>query len=179
MTATQGGRGNNNDSDKTVCWKSVSWRQLAEHNREDDAWLAVRGHVYDVTSWVHVHPGGKDVILLNAVPHTRALPPLSWHSMGGEEGEDSIVFASIFASLRSRRRLNTPILTPSQSSVVRRNTYTEDGHAGLDRRAGMQRSCSRPTTRCGSRGRSNATEWGRWWIPSTPPSHRCPSSTSR
>lgn len=45
----------------------LSWRQLAEHNKEGDAWLAIRGQVYDVTSWVNAHPGGKDTILLNAV----------------------------------------------------------------------------------------------------------------
>jgi predicted heme/steroid binding protein len=48
---------------------SMSWRQLAEHNKEGDAWLAIRGQVYDVTSWVNAHPGGKDTILLNAVRH--------------------------------------------------------------------------------------------------------------
>jgi predicted heme/steroid binding protein len=52
----------------------LSWRQLAEHNKEGDAWLAIRGQVYDVTSWVNAHPGGKDTILLNAVrvhlPHS-------------------------------------------------------------------------------------------------------------
>ncbi len=47
----------------------LSWRQLAEHNKEGDAWLAIRGQVYDVTSWVNAHPGGKDTILLNAVRH--------------------------------------------------------------------------------------------------------------
>lgn len=44
----------------------LSWRQLAEHNKEGDAWLAIRGQVYDVTSWVNAHPGGKDTILLNS-----------------------------------------------------------------------------------------------------------------
>jgi len=30
------------------------------------AWLAIRGQVYDVTSWVNAHLGGKDTILLNS-----------------------------------------------------------------------------------------------------------------
>jgi len=34
---------------------------------EADAWLAVRGKVYDVTKWLKSHPGGKDVLLYNAV----------------------------------------------------------------------------------------------------------------
>lgn len=46
--------------------REITWRELSKHNREGDAWLAVRGVVYDVTEWVHKHPGGKDVILLNA-----------------------------------------------------------------------------------------------------------------
>jgi len=44
----------------------LTWQELAQHNTKDDAWMAVRGQVYDVTSWLKSHPGGRDVLLLNA-----------------------------------------------------------------------------------------------------------------
>lgn len=43
----------------------ISMAELQRHNRSDDCWLAVRGKVYDVTSWVAKHPGGEDPLVLN------------------------------------------------------------------------------------------------------------------
>jgi len=63
----------------------LTWQELAQHNTKDDAWMAVRGQVYDVTSWLKSHPGGRDVLLLNAVSLGADLPtpkqtPLSYSS---------------------------------------------------------------------------------------------------
>lgn len=33
----------------------------------DDAWLAIRGRVYNVTHYLPYHPGGKDISLFNYV----------------------------------------------------------------------------------------------------------------
>jgi len=46
--------------------KTFTWQELASHNTEKDCWVAVRGKIYDVTEFMHRHPGGKDVLLLNA-----------------------------------------------------------------------------------------------------------------
>lgn len=47
--------------------KKITWEDLSKHNVASDCWLAVRGKVYDVTSWVPKHPGGEDTIVLNGV----------------------------------------------------------------------------------------------------------------
>jgi len=44
---------------------ALTWEELEKHNVRDDCWLAVRGKVYDVTSWVPKHPGGEDTVVLN------------------------------------------------------------------------------------------------------------------
>jgi len=45
--------------------KNITWDELNKHNVSTDCWLAVRGKVYDVTSWVSKHPGGEDPLVLN------------------------------------------------------------------------------------------------------------------
>ncbi|XP_052861849.1 cytochrome b5 reductase 4 [Anopheles cruzii] len=38
----------------------VNHAELAQHNRPDDAWMAIRGKVYNVTRYMDFHPGGPD-----------------------------------------------------------------------------------------------------------------------
>lgn len=38
----------------------VTPEQLAQHNTKDDAWLAIRGNVYNVTRYMSFHPGGVE-----------------------------------------------------------------------------------------------------------------------
>ncbi|KAN0048042.1 hypothetical protein ACTA71_002433 [Dictyostelium dimigraforme] len=51
---------------KVIAGKQYSWSELAKHNTEHDCWVAVDGKVYDITKWVPLHPGGKEVLLLAA-----------------------------------------------------------------------------------------------------------------
>jgi cytochrome b involved in lipid metabolism len=37
--------------------------QVAAHNSASSCWTAINGKVYDVTSWIHQHPGGAAAIL--------------------------------------------------------------------------------------------------------------------
>lgn len=70
----------------------ISWEELGKHNVKGDCWMAVRGKVYDVTSWVEKHPGGEDTIVLNggrdatqlfeAYHPTKVYPTLSKYYVG-------------------------------------------------------------------------------------------------
>ncbi|WOK98026.1 hypothetical protein Cni_G06735 [Canna indica] len=42
----------------------ISSEELRTHNKPSDLWISIRGKVYDVSEWVHVHPGGE-IPLLN------------------------------------------------------------------------------------------------------------------
>ncbi|GAM27316.1 hypothetical protein SAMD00019534_104910 [Acytostelium subglobosum LB1] len=46
--------------------KLYSWAELAKHNTEEDCWVAIDGKVYDITKWLPIHPGGKNILLLSA-----------------------------------------------------------------------------------------------------------------
>lgn len=42
---------------------SVSKSELAKHNQVNDAWMAIRGRVFNVTRYMDFHPGGVDELM--------------------------------------------------------------------------------------------------------------------
>ncbi|KAF9955402.1 hypothetical protein BGZ65_003410 [Modicella reniformis] len=48
----------------TIGYFSVN--QVAAHNSENDCWIIVHGKVYEVSTFLNDHPGGKKIILKNA-----------------------------------------------------------------------------------------------------------------
>ena len=40
--------------------------ELKKHNKEEDAWIAINGKVYNMTEYLKFHPGGKNVLLSTA-----------------------------------------------------------------------------------------------------------------
>jgi len=46
--------------------KIFTMSQVSKHNNEKDCWIVVANKVYDATSFLKDHPGGKAAILINA-----------------------------------------------------------------------------------------------------------------
>lgn len=44
----------------------VSLSELATHNKQDDAWMAIRGMVFNVTHYMEFHPGGVPAVMAGA-----------------------------------------------------------------------------------------------------------------
>lgn len=42
--------------------KTISKKVVAQHASASSCWTIVKGGVYDVTSWISAHPGGKAAI---------------------------------------------------------------------------------------------------------------------
>eukprot|EP00392_Amoebophrya_sp_AT5.2_P002632 g2637.t1 len=40
--------------------------EVAPHNKENDAWVVIKGNVANVTHFLKVHPGGKAILLANS-----------------------------------------------------------------------------------------------------------------
>lgn len=40
--------------------------EILKHNKIDDCWIIVKNNVYDITSFIKHHPGGKDILLSRA-----------------------------------------------------------------------------------------------------------------
>lgn len=48
-------------------WRgNISKEEVAQHNTADDCWVILKGFVYDITSYLAVHPAGADIILAEA-----------------------------------------------------------------------------------------------------------------
>ncbi|CAG7849226.1 Cytochrome b2, mitochondrial; AltName: Full=L-lactate dehydrogenase [Cytochrome]; AltName: Full=L-lactate ferricytochrome C oxidoreductase; Short=L-LCR; Flags: Precursor [Serendipita indica DSM 11827] len=55
----------------------VSYEEVQRHNSAEDCWLVIDGQVYDVTAFLDLHPGGKQVILKMAGQDaTRVFKPI-------------------------------------------------------------------------------------------------------
>lgn len=55
-----------NAQDKGSPGKQFTSEEVEKHNKEDDAWIVINNKVYDVTSVLSWHPGGKHAILAHA-----------------------------------------------------------------------------------------------------------------
>eukprot|EP00933_Yihiella_yeosuensis_P034296 TRINITY_DN27795_c0_g2_i1.p1 TRINITY_DN27795_c0_g2~~TRINITY_DN27795_c0_g2_i1.p1 ORF type:complete len:546 (-),score=114.75 TRINITY_DN27795_c0_g2_i1:110-1660(-) len=42
--------------------KTISAAELASHNKPGDLWMAINGHVYDVSKFAKMHPGGPKIL---------------------------------------------------------------------------------------------------------------------
>ncbi|ERF70244.1 hypothetical protein EPUS_00432 [Endocarpon pusillum Z07020] len=52
----------NDISNFKVPEKEFSLDEVAQHNKKDDLWIAVKGVVLDVTNWLDEHPGGPQAL---------------------------------------------------------------------------------------------------------------------
>jgi len=50
------------DAGKKTPLRKFSWDEIAKHKHTNDCWIVVKGKVYDVTSWVPNHPGGRMIL---------------------------------------------------------------------------------------------------------------------
>lgn len=46
--------------------KEFTREEIEKHNKEDDCWIVIKGKVYDATSVLDWHPGGKAPIMAHA-----------------------------------------------------------------------------------------------------------------
>ena len=53
----------NTELNNTNSSASIKVEDLAKHNLESDCWVAFRGKVYDLTSWLPRHPGTAGAIM--------------------------------------------------------------------------------------------------------------------
>lgn len=102
----------------------VTPEELAKHNTEKDCWVALKGNVYNVTTYLNFHPGGVDELMRGAGLDATEL---------FNEVHRWVNYESILAKcLVGPYKLESP-LTPKGRSVFK--TISEDCPAQLDNSA--------------------------------------------
>lgn len=46
--------------------KEYTEEEVAQHTKSEDAWVIIKGFVFDVTQYHHSHPGGSKFLLAKA-----------------------------------------------------------------------------------------------------------------
>lgn len=50
-------------SERVVASKRLTWEEIRTHTTQESCWIVLNDKVYDVTSFLSVHPGGKRILL--------------------------------------------------------------------------------------------------------------------
>jgi len=53
--------------------RGIPMSEVAMHASEDDAWTVFRGRVFNITPYLHFHPGGVDILMEGAGKDCTAL----------------------------------------------------------------------------------------------------------
>ncbi|URD83949.1 Cytochrome b5-like Heme/Steroid binding domain [Musa troglodytarum] len=72
--------------------------EVAKHNDAEDCWLIVSGKVYDVSSYMAEHPGGRDVLLSATGKDATVDFENVGHSSSGRELMDNYCIGTIDSS---------------------------------------------------------------------------------
>ena len=51
---------------KNCLQKIYTIEEVSKHNKKEDSWIIIDNYVYDVTEFLDIHPGGKNMILMVA-----------------------------------------------------------------------------------------------------------------
>uniref|UniRef100_A0A182IXN5 Uncharacterized protein n=1 Tax=Anopheles atroparvus TaxID=41427 RepID=A0A182IXN5_ANOAO len=66
LSKAPGADGNNNVGHQQRVRKQITLSEVAYHDSYDDCWIVLYDRVYDITSFLKMHPGGHDVLVENA-----------------------------------------------------------------------------------------------------------------
>ncbi|XP_035302672.1 cytochrome b5 type B-like [Cricetulus griseus] len=60
--SSSGGNGQGCDPSITYYW----WEEVAKQNSAEEMWMVIHGRVYDIIRFLSEHPGGEEVLLIQA-----------------------------------------------------------------------------------------------------------------
>ncbi|XP_014246650.1 cytochrome b5 reductase 4 isoform X1 [Cimex lectularius] len=99
----------------------VTKEELAKHNTKDDAWICIRGKVYNVTRYLEFHPGGVVELMKGAGIDATSL----FDSVHSWVNYDSLLKKCLVGTLVSGVVDSQIFQTPAPSTSFKNNTNNE------------------------------------------------------
>lgn len=91
----------------------VSREELSKHNKTDDAWMAFRGKVYNITPYLDFHPGGVDELMRGAGKDGTALFDEIHKWVNAESMMEKCLIGQLKTEILPKRRGSDRKLVPS------------------------------------------------------------------
>ncbi|XP_050071547.1 cytochrome b5-like isoform X1 [Anopheles maculipalpis] len=83
--------------------KQYSLAEVAQHNKPDDVWMVIHDKVYDVTKFLHEHPGGEEVLIEWAGKEATAEFDDVGHSSDAKEQMKQFLVGEIIEAERKKK----------------------------------------------------------------------------
>ncbi|KAK7603504.1 hypothetical protein V9T40_003503 [Parthenolecanium corni] len=97
---------------------NITPEELAQHNKETDAWMAIGGIVYNVTEYLSFHPGGEEELMRGVGTDATKL----FNTVHSWVNYQSLLKSCIVGRLKTIG--NSTILTSASSDSVNVRSYT-------------------------------------------------------
>lgn len=95
----------------------VSREELSKHNKQDDAWMAFRGKVYNITPYLDFHPGGVDELMRGGGIDGTALFDEIHKWVNAESMLEKCLIGQLKTEILPKRRGSDRKLVPSPLSL--------------------------------------------------------------
>ncbi|XP_035894649.1 cytochrome b5-like isoform X2 [Anopheles stephensi] len=96
--------------------KQYSLAEVAQHNKPDDVWMVIHDKVYDVTKFLHEHPGGEEVLIEWAGKEATAEFDDVGHSSDAKEQMKQFLVGEIIETERKKKTGAGSVSVPSNES---------------------------------------------------------------
>ena len=104
----------------------ISQAELAVHNTSENLWVAVKGEVFDVTSFQDEHPGGASILAENAGKDATEEFEMAGHGPDAMEMTRSYVIGKLEGSEHQQYSPSKPLFGAASTS----HSYTKLAMAG-------------------------------------------------
>lgn len=104
---------------------SITWQELAQHNKKGDYWLCISNKVYNVSTYLAEHPGGDDVLIKYAGKDATQAFEDQQHSDYAVSIRDSFFVGNIDTTSSKLSDSPSKTLEPDTKKHTKEYTYEE------------------------------------------------------
>ncbi|XP_049278345.1 cytochrome b5-like isoform X2 [Anopheles funestus] len=96
--------------------KQYSLAEVSQHNKPEDVWMVIHDKVYDVTKFLHEHPGGEEVLIEWAGKEATAEFDDVGHSSDAKEQMKQFLVGELIEADRKKKSSAGSVTDPSSNA---------------------------------------------------------------